>query len=158
MSQRDLYGILGVDPSADRATIRVAYHTLARRHHPDMPGGSASQMVVLNAAWSVLRDPFTRKAYDRQRTRLAPPPSRTVGRAPVAPAPGEIVLDFGRYEGWSVEALTRHDPDYLDWLVRTQIGRRYRAAVEASHGRSVAAPPAAAPVRRGRRGRFAKAK
>jgi curved DNA-binding protein CbpA len=158
MSQRDLYGILGVDPGADRATIRVAYRTLARRHHPDMPGGSASQMVVLNAAWSVLRDPFTRKAYDRQRARLAPPASRSVHRAPAAPGPDDTVLDFGRYEGWSVEALKRHDPDYLDWLVRTQIGRRYRAVIEASHGSSVAAPPAAAPVHRGRRGRFARAR
>lgn len=44
------------------------------------------------------------------------------------------VLDFGRYAGWSVSAVAQHDPDYLLWLERTPVGRRYgpdiRQAIE----------------------------
>jgi hypothetical protein len=40
-----------------------------------------------------------------------------------------LVLDFGRYAGWSLKALARHDPDYLRWLVRHSSGVRYRAEI-----------------------------
>lgn len=50
-----------------------------------------------------------------------------------APAPGDasrgMVLDFGRYVGWSMDELSRHDPDYLLWLERTPIGRPLRAEI-----------------------------
>jgi hypothetical protein len=38
-------------------------------------------------------------------------------------------LDFGRYAGWSVAELARHDPDYLRWLSRHSSGIRYRSAI-----------------------------
>jgi len=40
------------------------------------------------------------------------------------------VLDFGRYAGWSLMDLGRHDPDYLLWLERTPIGRSYRGEIQ----------------------------
>lgn len=33
------------------------------------------------------------------------------------------MLDFGRYEGWSLGELVVHDPEYLEWLERMPIGR-----------------------------------
>jgi hypothetical protein len=41
------------------------------------------------------------------------------------------VIDFGRYAGWSVGRLVEHDPDYLEWLARTPIGRRLATEIEA---------------------------
>ncbi|HET7029523.1 MAG TPA: J domain-containing protein [Candidatus Limnocylindrales bacterium] len=41
------------------------------------------------------------------------------------------VLDFGRYVGWSISELGRHDPDYLLWLERTPAGRAHRAEIRA---------------------------
>ncbi|HYX10690.1 MAG TPA: J domain-containing protein [Candidatus Acidoferrum sp.] len=39
------------------------------------------------------------------------------------------VLDFGRYSGWSIGQLATHDPNYLEWLSRTPIGRPLRAEI-----------------------------
>jgi curved DNA-binding protein CbpA len=39
-------------------------------------------------------------------------------------------LDFGRYAGWSLRDLARHDPDYLRWLARSTAGMRYRGEIE----------------------------
>ena len=60
------YQVLGVRPDAGAEEIRVAYLRLARRHHPDHPGGSDETMRAVNAAWQVLRDPARRAAYDRE--------------------------------------------------------------------------------------------
>lgn len=38
-------------------------------------------------------------------------------------------LDFGRYAGWSLRDLARHDPDYLRWLTRHSSGIRYRREI-----------------------------
>jgi curved DNA-binding protein CbpA len=145
----DCYRLLGVDPAADPATIRHAYRALARRFHPDMPGGTEAAMRQLNAAWAVLRDPAARRAYDLRRAARAsaaadrgdaegsrpaadradaegPRPAADRGaRAPAAPD----VLDFGRYAGWSLRELARQDPNYLLWLARTPIGRRYQSEI-----------------------------
>ncbi|MGA2512718.1 MAG: J domain-containing protein [Candidatus Limnocylindrales bacterium] len=50
-----------------------------------------------------------------------PPPGRPAG----------TVLDFGRYAGWSLGEIARHDMDYLEWLQRATFGRRLRAEIEA---------------------------
>ncbi|TAM62455.1 MAG: hypothetical protein EPN50_06650, partial [Chloroflexota bacterium] len=39
MASRDLYRILQVHPEADPDVIQAAYRRLARRRHPDAPGG-----------------------------------------------------------------------------------------------------------------------
>jgi curved DNA-binding protein CbpA len=39
-------------------------------------------------------------------------------------------LDFGRYSGWSLTMVARHDPDYLEWLARTPVGRAWRSAID----------------------------
>lgn len=49
-----------------------------------------------------------------------PPPGR----------PSGSVLNFGRYSGWSVGEIARHDIEYIEWLDRTPIGRIYREEVD----------------------------
>lgn len=55
-----------------------------------------------------------------------PPP--TTGPAGLAEPAGDaaLTIDFGRYEGWKVKDLAKHDPDYLRWLSRHSSGVRYR--------------------------------
>ena len=108
-----LYEVLGVDQQADSATIRRAYRALARRHHPDF-GGDTRQMVVINDAWHVLRDPERRATYNGQ---LRRPHLR-----PISPD-GRTVMDFGKYEGWSLAEIAKIDDNYLLWLSRMPVGR-----------------------------------
>jgi len=139
----DLYEVLQVDPEADRKVIRAAYLYLAKKAHPDA-GGAAERMVALNEAWDVLGDPERRAAYDAgRRTTPVPPPAgparsgqgeaRTVYAPPrggAAAGSAGSTLDFGRYAGWTLEALAREDPDYLEWLARAPIGRQYRSEID----------------------------
>ncbi|HBN08773.1 MAG TPA: hypothetical protein DD435_09035 [Cyanobacteria bacterium UBA8530] len=59
------YQTLGIPQNADFETIRQTYRNLARARHPDKPEGSLEQMVALNLAYEVLRDPDQRAAYDQ---------------------------------------------------------------------------------------------
>lgn len=88
------YQRLGVDPDASDAEIRDAYRRLARRAHPDTPGGSAREMALLNEAWRVLRDPERRRAYDRElgRSDALPPAAAPAG----APSGGSAVAPTER--------------------------------------------------------------
>jgi curved DNA-binding protein CbpA len=136
----DYYAVLDVQPTADQDAIRRAYRSLARRLHPDMPGGSDADMRTLNAAWAVLRDPATRRTYDLRRTARSTvaEPSPVVARPATQPTDDEVI-DYGRYAGTSLAELARSDPDYLLWLARTPAGRRYQGRIE----ELLARPPAA---------------
>ncbi len=141
----DLYRILQVDPEAEPEVIRAAYLCLAKKYHPDRGGGTGEQMVALNSAWAVLGNTEKRAAYHRSQSAPAgssvTPPTRTdQGEAKAVyarPGPAHTVgstgttLDFGRYAGWTLDALARADPDYLEWLARAPIGMRYRAEIHA---------------------------
>jgi curved DNA-binding protein CbpA len=138
-----LYAVLGVSTDADPETIRNAFRRLARRYHPDT-GGDAHYMSAINKAWAELGDPELRAAYDQRMgieredtaTAEAPPPEPEAGslatRMATRMASGTgTVLDFGRYEGWTIDQLAKHDPDYLLWLERTSIGRPLQAEIQA---------------------------
>ena len=121
----DLYRVLQVDATADRAAIRVAYRTLAAVHHPDHAGADGEQrMRELNRAWEVLGDPERRAAYDAERRANRPPPAPSRPEAPpwtgiAGPPPGRpsgSVLPFGVFAGWSLGEVARTDPGYLQWL------------------------------------------
>jgi curved DNA-binding protein CbpA len=163
----DLYRVLQVVPEADHEVIRAAYRALARKYHPDLEGGSKEQMAALNAAWGVLEHPKTRAMYDRKRLAKAPSengrsaPAAEPSRAPntVPPPagkrpPNSTILDFGRYVDWSIEELARHDPDYLEWLVRTPNGRRYTRQIDAALARHAPPPPPPEPATGRRKRRF----
>lgn len=69
----DPYRVLGVDRSADDATIKKAYKKLAKRYHPDLNDGSDEKFKEINAAFDVLKDPAKRKAFDTWGTTDGPP-------------------------------------------------------------------------------------
>jgi curved DNA-binding protein CbpA len=62
----------------------------------------------------------------------AAPDAETAGpfrRARPSGGPPSSQLDFGRYAGWTLRDLARHDPDYLRWLSRHSSGLRYRSEI-----------------------------
>ena len=141
---RDFYEILQVHRRAEPEVIRAAYRILARKYHPDH-GGDPRRMIALNDAWDVLGDPARRAAYDAtlasagsQYSGLAAPAAATAQPAVdpyhAGPPPGRpsgSVLDFGRYSGWSLGEISRHDLSYLEWLQRATVGRSLRAEIDA---------------------------
>ena len=122
LAMGDLYAVLGVDRTADDATIRARYRQLARRHHPDL-GGDDERMMVLNKAWHVLGNPDRRAQYDARMQRKAPKTQRR-------PRDGHTVLDFGRYEGCSLGEIAVEDDNYLVWLRRTPGGRHLQREID----------------------------
>lgn len=79
-SNKDYYGVLGVDKDASQVDIDRQYKREASKHHPDR-GGSEERMKSLNEAYSVLRDKSLRNSYDEGRQ--ARRPSTPQGFAPV---------------------------------------------------------------------------
>jgi curved DNA-binding protein CbpA len=173
----DLYKVLNVDPGADAEVIRAAYRALARRDHPDVNADPAasSKMAELNAAFEVLGGAERRAVYDQSRRALAAttdtPPGRPVAPLTKGPAAGPAinrqplgaravqgqagtVLEFGRYAGWSLVDLARHDPDYLEWLARTMIGRAYQEEIDKLLVLRRPRPLSVSTPARGRRGLF----
>ncbi len=74
--------------------MRKAYHTLARKYHPDQvspdrKGWAAEKMRALNRAFAVLGDPARRAEYDRQREELVRVPAQPAAPARVAAGPGD---------------------------------------------------------------------
>ena len=66
--KRDYYEVLGVEKSADDATIKKAYRQLAKKYHPDMnPGDENAEKMFKEAseAYAVLSDPEKRRQYDQ---------------------------------------------------------------------------------------------
>jgi len=61
------YSILGLEPSASAAEIRIAYKRLAMQYHPDKnPGSAAAEEAFkqINEAYHVLSDPLKKTRYD----------------------------------------------------------------------------------------------
>ena len=134
---RDAYEILQVSPKAHADVIRAAYRALAHLYHPDRDGSQKSmrRMAELNAAYSELRTEDRRKAYDTARARRhSTTVTSGVASFRVTPESGgerdPEMLDFGRYQGWTITQLARQDPDYLRWLSRHSSGIRYRPSIE----------------------------
>ena len=64
---RDFYEVLGAEPSASSAQLRVAFREAVLRHHPDRAPSSevaTRRTSILNRAWAELRDPVRRMHYD----------------------------------------------------------------------------------------------
>jgi hypothetical protein len=58
---------------------------------------------------------------------------RSDGYGSAGPPPGRpsgTVLNFGRYAGWSLGEIARHDLEYIEWLDRAPIGRNYRQELD----------------------------
>jgi len=64
---RDYYEVLGAEPSASSAQLRVAFREAVLLHHPDRAPSSevaTRRTSILNRAWAELRDPVRRLHYD----------------------------------------------------------------------------------------------
>ncbi|MCQ2191265.1 MAG: DnaJ domain-containing protein [Paludibacteraceae bacterium] len=63
---RDYYAILEVDRNCSAEDIRSAYRSLSKKWHPDRnPGKDTSkEMIDINDAYSILKDPASRRLYD----------------------------------------------------------------------------------------------
>ncbi len=75
------YATLGLDRNCTGEQIRSAYRILARQFHPDLNPGSAqsvAQTQALNAAYEILGDPDSRRAYDEELAakKKSPAPAR----------------------------------------------------------------------------------
>jgi curved DNA-binding protein CbpA len=152
IGRRTYYQILQVDQAADSDIISTVYRRLAKRYHPDAdPSPEAHRQILeLNEAYETLSDPERRARYDAQlavrRDRRATDrlvrrvdpdyvgggerlPFGEAGPPPPGPTRG-IVLDFGRYRGWTLAQVAQRDMDFLEWLRRSPAGRNYRAELD----------------------------
>jgi len=82
-SNKDYYGVLGVDKDASPVEIYRQYKREAAKHHPDR-GGNEEQMKSLNEAYGVLKDKDLRNSYDSGRRRPVTPRGFTPVTTPTA--------------------------------------------------------------------------
>ncbi len=108
----------GTDSGGFGGTARGTRHAEAGRSTP--PPESVSR------DWTSGRSTYGGGFDDSMRAAdgfgaAGPPPGR----------PSGSVLNFGRYAGWSLGEIARHDLEYIEWLDRAPIGRNYREEVDA---------------------------
>jgi curved DNA-binding protein CbpA len=127
----DAYVVLGLSRDADDAAVALAHRRLARRHHPDVAGETASRrMMRINAAYDAIKTAERRAAYERNRRDTTPHDG--TGAAGHPPGnPSGSVLPFGRHVGWSLGEIARVDPGYLLWLAERPEGARHRDEINA---------------------------
>ena len=68
MDKEDYYHVLGVSRTADKATIKKAYRTLAKKYHPDHnPGNQEAErkFKTVSEAYDILQDDKKRAEYDQ---------------------------------------------------------------------------------------------
>lgn len=163
----DPYDVLQVHRRAEPEVIHAAFRALARKYHPDS-GGDSARMVEITEAFAILGNAERRATFDAQPVVLQDRRSTTQASPaaaawqPVQPsavpdrAGSGSVIDFGRYTGWTVGALVDHDPDYLEWLARTPVGRRLTNEIEQALSRRAAQSAALRPQPKPARRSFAR--
>src|SRR5215469_15881765 len=73
--ETNIYAILGIDPDADAATIKTAYHVTAKAIHPDSLRSDEATVLMqkLNRVHELLSDPIRRTKYDaKQKAKVEP--------------------------------------------------------------------------------------
>lgn len=134
----DPYKVLQVLPTAEDEVIRAAYRALALKYHPDRDSSihAGKRIRELNTAYEMVRDPASRARLAHSQRFAAfsskaqrPQPNATVNQ-PNGERQGSEQLSFGRYAGWSLKDVARHDPDYLRWLSRHSSGIGYRTKIQ----------------------------
>lgn len=102
---KDYYQLLHLHPTADAAMVDQAYWHLARLYNQE---GSASsdarhRLDGLNEAYSVLRSPQMREAYDQMRNELLGEGAMPIPPGPVPTAPPLTVMEKQRPKAREVE-------------------------------------------------------
>lgn len=80
MPNRDYYKILNISPQAKADEIKKAYHDLAKKYHPDINKNNKSaeeKLKKINEAYSVLKNPQKRRAYNQTLKEQSKPQSKT---------------------------------------------------------------------------------
>ena len=77
------YRVLQVDPGAEQDVIDVIYRKLAAKHHPDRDSGSSDRMLEINQAYSILKDPRSRKSFDERPVPASPTPWQKLVWVPI---------------------------------------------------------------------------
>lgn len=95
---------------------------------PESAAGAGLRREAPRPAWGVGASPRGGSPRDSAATRLQ--------------GKGSSVLTFGRYSGMSLDQIARRDRGYLEWLVRTPIGRSYRTEVARLLGAADSGAPA----------------
>jgi hypothetical protein len=110
VASRTHYDVLGVRSTADAATIRTAYRSLARDYHPDRVAHSSAagsnNMPAINEAYRILNDPGRRAMYDRSLS------SRQAGTQPLASASGPAPETAER---WNIGGDIYARPARIPW-------------------------------------------
>jgi DnaJ-class molecular chaperone len=145
---RDPYEILEVHTKARTEVIEAAYRALALLHHPDRNREAADDQAMsdVNWAYSILREPELRAAYDRRQVAIpVSEPGSATGPTTLSERVAEVAeaarergassganttLDFGRYTGMTLRQIARIEPGYLEWLRRHSSGLRYRHQID----------------------------
>ena len=121
----DYYSILGVPKNADESTIRKAYKKQSMQHHPDR-GGDEEKFKEINEAYSTLKDPQKRAAYDNPHSQFN---FNTGGGMP--PGFEDIFTNFG-FGGSNRRQRRNHDVtininlDLLDVMHGKELAARYQ--------------------------------
>jgi curved DNA-binding protein CbpA len=97
--------------------------------HTDAPrapsGGAAREPEIVSPDWTPGRS-SQGGGYDESM-------HKAQGHGAAGPPPGRpsgTVLNFGRYAGWSLGEVARHDLEHIEWLDRAPIGRNYRQEID----------------------------
>lgn len=110
-TQKDYYGILGLDRNAKPDQIRKAYRRLARKYHPDVnPGDKKAEekFKEISEAYEILSDEKKRQIYDQYGFYAENIPTGGYGTPPQAEA-GPAGFDFSGFDfsGFTPEAEKR---------------------------------------------------
>ena len=71
----DFYSVLEVDPTITPSELKKAYYKIVFKYHPDNVENEGNkdlcnkQMMVINGAYRILKNPALRTLYDKQRNR-----------------------------------------------------------------------------------------
>jgi curved DNA-binding protein CbpA len=67
VTERTLYEVLMLHPTATAEVINAVYRQLAKQHHPDHAGPAGQKrMAEINEAYAILSDPEKRARYDER--------------------------------------------------------------------------------------------
>jgi curved DNA-binding protein CbpA len=112
--RRNYYEVLGVQPTADTATIRESFRRLARERHPDRFSGSAR--MIAEREFQAITEAFNVLSNSQQRSRYDQGMAGGASTAPTDPREISRALD-----GRAIAAARAKDLDKAEELFRQAI-------------------------------------
>ncbi|KAL9716606.1 hypothetical protein Ac2012v2_001056 [Leucoagaricus gongylophorus] len=133
------YQTLNVPPTATRSEIKLAYHTLLLKHHPDkkiIPENNSSSLSsspvdisLLKEAYTTLSSPLSRSQYDTSLKNFLPLPTA----AKLNPRPAQIISLEDFTQSQSQEADAWDYPCRCGGVVRKLFGSGMNSWMERDH-------------------------